>query len=248
MRILVACESSGVTREALRRRGHDAWSCDFLPAKDGSAFHYQCDMREIVGIGWDGMVFHPDCTFLTISAEWAYKDPDFERYPGVGYHQKVMKGTLVGEERRKAREEAIAFAVWGMGLDIPRIIMENPVGVLSTRYRKADFSVQPYQFGDDASKRTCFWVKGLGRMLIDPQKRKEGRWVEWPRGSGKMVERWANQTDSGQNKLSPGEDRWDIRSKTYPGIAEAIADLFEADGVEKRSKCADNVQEQVGKN
>ncbi len=222
MRILVACESSGVVREALRRRGHDAWSCDLLPAKDGSPYHFQCDMREVVGRGWDGMVFHPDCTYLTCSAEWAYGDGP--------YHQKIKPGTLVGEARRRARDAAVAFATWGMNLDIPRIIMENPVGVLSTRYRPADFTIQPYQFGDDASKRTCFWVKGLGKMKIDPDKRKVGRWVEWPRGSGKMVERWANQTDSGQNRLSPSDDRWDIRSKTYPGIGEAIADVFEQEG------------------
>jgi hypothetical protein len=115
-----------------------------------------------------------------------------------------------------------------MRCGIPRVIAENPVGVLSTRYRKPRFTVQPYQLGEDASKRTCFWIEGAAppALKLDPAKRFAGRMVEWPRGSGKMVERWSNQTDSGQNALTPSDDRWSDRSETYPGIANMLADQF----------------------
>lgn len=110
-----------------------------------------------------------------------------------------------------------------MAAPVPRIAIENPVGAIGTRIRAADQFVQPYDFGDDASKRTGLWLKGLPPLVIDPAKRFSGRLVEWPRGSGKMVERWSNQTDSGQNRLGPSADRWAARSVTYAGIARAMA-------------------------
>lgn len=209
MRVLLGCESSGVVRRAFRALGHESWSCDFLPADDGSEFHYQCNVREVVGMGWDLAIFFPTCTYLTGSAEWAYGDGP--------YHQKVKTGTLVGLARRQAREEALDFVKFLWGLPIPKIAIENPVGCLSTRFRKPSQIIHPWMFGDDASKATCLWLKGL--PLLAPTLTVEPRIVD-----GKN--RWGNQTDSGQNRLPPTEDRWKIRSQTYPGIAKAMANTW----------------------
>jgi len=163
---------------------------------------------------WDLMIAHPPCTYLTISAEWAYRYPDFVRYPGVGYHQKVKPETLVGEPRREARGDAIRFFKHLLNAPIERIAIENPVGVISSRIRKPDQVIQPHQFGADASKQTCLWLKGL--PLLKATKQIGPRIV-----NGKK--RWGNQTDGGQNKLTPSDDRWAERSLTYPGIAAAMA-------------------------
>ena len=222
MRVAVFCETSGIVREAFRRRGHDAISIDLLPAQDGSPHHIVGDMFEVFdhlaaqGKTPDLAIFHPTCTYLTISAEWAYSDGP--------YHQKVKPGTLVGSARREARDTAIADVVRIAKLPIRRKAIENPIGVLSSRFRKPDQVIQPNWFGDDASKATCLWLWEL--PLLVPTKRLRGRLVEWPRGSGKIVERWSNQTDGGQNKLPPSDDRWKLRSDTFPGIAEAFADQW----------------------
>ena len=213
MMVLVACESSGVVRSAFRALGHEAWSCDLLPADDESPFHYHCDLREVVPLKWDIGIFHPTCTYLTCSAEWAYGDGP--------YHQKVKAGTLVGAARREARLEAIEFVKFIWALDIPRLCIENPKGALSTKFMKPSQIIQPHYFGDDASKETCLWIRGM--PLLVPTLHVPPRIVEWPKGSGKMVKRWANQTDSGQNKLTPSDNRWKERSKTYQGIANAMA-------------------------
>jgi len=222
MKILCGMEFSGAVRRAFRERGHDAWSCDLLPAADGSPYHIQGDVFDYLDNDWDGAIFHPSCTYLTISAEWAYKEPDYERYPGVGYHQRVKPETLTGFAREEARHEAIKDFARLWECEIPRVVIENPAGVVSTRYTPYTQKIQPYDFGDDASKGTCLWIRGWPRLV--PTRRVPGRMVEWPRGSGKMVERWANQTDSNQNRLTPSEDRWAERSKTYPGIAAALAE------------------------
>jgi len=218
MRVLIACEYSGRTREAFRRRGHDAWSCDLLPADDGSMFHYAGDVRLILDCGWDLMIAHPPCTYLTWSAEWAYKDGP--------YHQRVKRGTLVGAARRRAREEAAEFFLDLYYSSIPRVAIENPVGYMSKCFRKPDQYIQPWQFGDDASKKTCLWLRNLPLLKRDPKIFHPGRMVEWPPGSGKMVRRWSNQTDSGHNKLRDTDDRWKERSVTYRGWAEAFADQW----------------------
>jgi hypothetical protein len=122
-------------------------------------------LREVLNKQWDLAIFHPDCTYLTISAEWAYKDADFARYPGVGYHQKLKAGTLAGEKRREARKEALAFFRLLLESGIPKIAVENPVGVVSTSIRPSDQTIQPWMFGDDASKATCLWLVGLDPLL-----------------------------------------------------------------------------------
>lgn len=212
MRVLVACEYSGRVRDAFRARGHEAVSCDLLDTEVPGP-HYKGDVRDILKDGWDLMIAHPDCTYLTCSAEWAYTDGP--------YHQKVKPGTLVGAERRAARAEALAFVKTLLSAPIKRICIENPVGVIGSFIRSASQFIQPYEFGHDASKRTGLWLEEL--PLLIPTKRISGRLVEWPEGSGKTVERWGNQTDSGQNKLPPSKDRWKDRARTYQGVACAMA-------------------------
>lgn len=223
VRILIGCETSGMVREAFRALGHDAYSADLLPSDDGSPFHVQCDHElHLLDIAqdrrrkWDCFIVHPPCTYLTLSAAWAFKDGP--------YHQKVKPGTLVGADRREARERAIQFvrALWG--LPIERKAIENPRGFLSTMWKPFTQEIQPYQFGADASKGTCLWLQNL--PILRPTQYVEPRIVEWPKGSGKLVKRWSNQTDSGQNNLTPSGDRWKPRSKTYPGIARAMAEQW----------------------
>jgi hypothetical protein len=225
MRVLIGCECSGVVRDAFLAMGHSAFSCDLKPTRRPGP-HFQCDVRDVLGMGWDLGIFHPDCTFLTCSAEWAYADPDYVRYPGVGYHQKVKPGTLTGAARREARAAAISFVKSLAACGIPRIAIENPgSGALSKAWRPADQIIQPYEFGDDASKATGLWLVNLLTLVIDPAKRRAGRIVTDPR-TGKLVERWGNQTDGGQNKLPPSKDRRERRSDTYAGIAAAMAEQW----------------------
>lgn len=198
MRVLVACEFSGTVRDAFRRRGHDAYSCDLLPDARGSGFHYQGDVLALLAQKepWDLMIAHPPCTYLSVSGlHWN------KRRPG----------------RLEKTEAALEFVRALMAAPIPRIAIENPISCISTRIRKPDQVIQPHQFGADASKATCLWLKGL--PLLTPTKHVAPRIV-----NGKP--RWSNQTDSGQNKLPPSADRWALRSETYPGIAEAMADQW----------------------
>jgi hypothetical protein len=152
MRILIGCERSGVVRRAFRAAGHDAWSCDLVPAADGDRHHLQCDVLSVLDDGWDMALFHPDCTFFTNSAAWAFRDPDYDRWPGIGYHQKIRPGTLTGAARRAARDRDAAFVVRLVNCPIPRIAIENPHGWLARLLGPASQVVQPNQFGDDASR------------------------------------------------------------------------------------------------
>lgn len=202
MRVLVACEFSGTVREAFRRMGHDAWSADLLPAADGSPYHIQGDVLNVIGNDWDLMIAHPPCTYLTVSGlHWNKRDP----------------------ERAQKTEAGLEFVRQLLSAPIPRIALENPVSCISSRIRKPDQTIQPYEFGADASKRTCLWLKNLPPLRKDPAKRVAGRWVHH---NGRAVERWSNQTDSGQNRLPPSADRWALRSITYLGIAEAMAEQW----------------------
>lgn len=195
MRVLVACEYSGTVRDAFRAAGHYALSCDLLPT-DVDGPHYQGDVRDIINDGWDIMIAHPPCTYLCSS--------------GLHWNKRV-------EGRAAKTEEALEFVQFLLDAPIPRIALENPIGCIGTRIRKADQTIQPWQFGHDASKSTCLWLKGLPALV--PTEIIEPRIVD-----GKK--RWANQTDSGQNRLPPSEDRWKIRSETYAGIAKAMANQW----------------------
>lgn len=192
MRVLIACESSGVVRDAFKALGHHAVSCDLLPTeKEGH--HYQGDIFDIIDHRWDLLIAHPPCTYLCSSG---------------------MHWTTRGFRDPQLTEDALLFVQRLMEAPIQRIAIENPVGAISTRIRKPEQIIQPYQFGDDASKKTCLWLKGLPVL-------KHTQYIKPRIANGKQ--RWANQTDSGQNRLGPSDDRWKERSKTYSGIANAMA-------------------------
>lgn len=195
MRVLVACEYSGRVRDAFIAAGHDAMSCDLLPT-DAAGPHYQGDVLDIINDGWDLMVAHPPCTYLSVSG---------------------MHWTTRGLRDPQLTEDALNFVRKLLDAPIGMIALENPVSVISSRIRKPDQIINPYEFGHDASKKTCLWLKNLPKLastnMIEPRII-NGR------------KRWANQTDSGQNKLAPSDDRWKIRSETYKGIAEAMANQW----------------------
>ena len=210
MRVLVACEFSGTVRDAFRMRGHDAVSCDLLDTEVPGP-HIKGNVFDVLDLGWDLMIAQPPCTYLTCSAEWAYKNGP--------HHQRIEPGALVGAARRKARQEAIEFFMALANAPIPKICIENPVGIISKVWRKPDQYIQPYQYGHDESKKTGLWLKNL--PLLEPT----GPFVE-PRlvnKNGKIYKRWGNQTDSGQNKLTPRDDRWKDRSRFWLGVAKAMA-------------------------
>ena len=197
MNVIIACEFSGVVRDAFLRKGHNAISCDLLPS-DVPGPHYQGDVFDIIDDNFDLMIAHPPCTYLCAAGlHWNKKRP--------GRAQKT--------------EEALAFVKKLMAAGISKICIENPVGRISTAIMPPDQYIQPYEFGHNASKKTGLWLKNLPKLK--PTKYVEPRYVE-----GKK--RWGNQTDSGQNKVSPSKNRWKIRAKTYQGIAEAMADQWGA--------------------
>ena len=192
MKVLIACEYSGTVRDAFIAAGHDAMSCDLLPT-DAPGPHYQGDVRDVLGDGWDLMIAHPPCTYLSVS----------------GMHR-----TARGLRDPQLTEDALDFVRLLLAAPVPRIALENPVSVISTRVRKPDQIIQPWQYGHDASKTTCLWLKGL--PALRPTQIVAPRIVDGRK-------RWGNQTDSGQNRLSPSPDRWKRRSATYAGIAAAMA-------------------------
>jgi hypothetical protein len=200
MRVLIACESSGVLRNAFRALGHDAWSCDLQPADDGHVCHIQGDAIAAIANGlegepWELVIGHPPCTHLSASGArwWKAKQEDGRQAAGVAFFLAMVHAC-----------ESIGCK-WAM---------ENPIGIMSSVYRKPDQIVQPWQFGDDASKATCLWTSGLPALRATAS-------VAPRMVNGKP--RFANQTDSGQNRLSPSTDRWKLRSVTYAGIANAMA-------------------------
>ena len=180
MRVLIACEFSGTMRRAFRAHGHDAWSCDLLPAEDGSPHHIQGDAILTANSwhGWDLMIAHPPCTHLAVSGARWFK------------------------EKRQEQEEALAFVQALMDAPIERIAIENPISVISSRIRKPDQIIQPWQFGHGEIKATCWWLKNLPKLV--PTNIVEGR-------------------EARVHKMSPGPDRWKERSRTLDGIAAACA-------------------------
>lgn len=211
MNVLVACECSGRVRDAFRALGHNAWSCDLKPSEsDEGGYHMEGDVRwwltpKMMAVWkWHLLIAHPNCQFLSVSNNGPVNN-------GCSLYTK--------EQAQQYRQEAVDFFMEMINAPVPLIAVENPIGIMSSRYRRPDQIIQPYQFGDDASKRTCLWLKGL--PLLQHTKRVPGRMVNW--GGGRTVERWSNQTDSGQNKLPPSPDRSAIRAVTYPGIAHAFA-------------------------
>lgn len=195
LRVLIGCEESQTVCKAFRAKGHEAYSCDILPCSGGHPeWHIQDDVLNHLK-GWDLIIAHPPCTYLSVSGiHWNNR--------GRGW-----------EETNKALD--FVRAIFDAPVD--RLCLENPVSIISSKIRKPDQIIQPYQFGHDASKKTCLWLKGL--PLLEPTEYVPPRVV-----NGKN--RWGNQTDSGQNKLGPSETRAKERSVTYRGIAEAMADQW----------------------
>ncbi len=223
-RVFVACEESATVRDAFTRRGHDAVSCDLLPTRNPLGWHVMGDMAELLDREWDIVLGFPPCIFLTNSAEWAFKDPDFLRYPGVGYHQKLKPGTLTGDSRRTARQQALAtvLRIWRSA---GKVCIENPIGYLSNAWQKPTQIIQPHEFGHPHSKSTGLFLKNLPPLKpTNVLAIEEHGWLP-PNG----IWRWMNQTAGGQNNLSPTADRDKIRSTTYPGIADAMAEQWGGD-------------------
>lgn len=196
MRVLIACEESQTVCKAFRKLGHEAYSCDTAEPSGGrSEWHIQGDaINAAYNMGpWDLMIAHPPCTYLSVSGlHWN------KRIPG----------------RDEKTEAALRFVRCLMDAPVKKIVIENPVSCISTMIRKPEQIIQPYEYGDDASKKTCLWIKGLPRLVptgFIPPRMVNGK------------PRWRNQTDSGQNKLGPSPDRSRLRSKTYQGIADAMA-------------------------
>jgi hypothetical protein len=227
MRVIVGCEYSQIVTMAFRKKRHEAYSCDIIPCEGGHPeWHFQDDIFEVLKRErFDIGIFHHPCTYLTNSANKWLKD-----------QPKRKSGTLVGEERRNAREESIAFVFALQNCGIPRVAIENPIGCISTFYRKPDQIIQPYMFGEDASKSTCLWLEGLPKLeptnIVPPMLACCGHILPdnvgmygcpYCGGVKKPKKIWGNQTPSGQNKLGPSEYRWKLRSTTYLGIAEAMA-------------------------
>lgn len=234
--ILIACEASGVIRRAFAARGWNAWSCDLKPSEDNSPMHHQGDIFEYLtsfGTGYPNskatlpfhaMIAHPECRFLCSSGlHWL-----------TPRYDKITRRIKYGEEKRVAERtqktaDALNFAQRLWELNIPHIALENSIGRLSIRIGKPTQIIQPYQFGHDASKATALWLKNLPKLI--PTQLIPGRRVPRETFNGPNRFRWANQTDSGQNRLGPdkaGEEgkRSADRARTYPGIAEAMADQW----------------------
>lgn len=186
MKVLVACEYSGRVRDAFAARGHYAMSCDFEPTETVGN-HYQGDVFDVIDDGWDLMICHPPCTHLAVSGARWFKD------------------------KQQEQQEALEFVRKLLDAPIDKICLENPVSIISSRIRKPDQIIQPWQFGHPESKATCLWLKNLSPLVPTNTLQKPS--------SG----RWDNQTPSGQNKLPPGPNRWKERSRTYEGIAAAMA-------------------------
>ena len=199
MKVLVACEYSGTVRDAFRARGHDAWSCDLLPCDADPAWHYQGDVFDIIGDGWDLMVAHPPCTYLT--------------YAGTRHWNNLGRAEL--------RNEALNLFMKLVKAPIEKIAIENPVGYVNTIYRKPDQIIHPYYFGDPFQKRTCLWLKNLPKLVYHDSiiaKPEPDYICKGEKSKGKKIN-WCEGV-KGTNKDNP---RWKIRSKTFQGIADAMA-------------------------
>lgn len=188
MKILIACEYSGTVREAFAKLGHDAWSCDILETEIPGN-HLQCDVREIIGDGWDMMIAHPPCTHLAVSGARWFKDKKVEQ------------------------AEALEFVRFLLNSPIERIALENPISIISSHIRKPDQIIQPWQFGHGETKATCLWLQNLPKL-------KPTNIVE-----GREQRIW---------KMSPGKNRWKERSRTFEGIAQAMANQW---GLETKKGC-----------
>lgn len=205
MRVLIACEESQTVCKAFRKREFEAYSCDIQDQSGGHPeWHIKGDVLEVINDGWDLIIAHPPCTYLTVTGNKWLKD-----------QPKRKSGALVGAERREARDNAIKFFMMFANANSKFIAIENPIGVISTVWKKPDQVIHPWQFGHEASKSTCLWLKNLP-LLKSTNIVGKGEFIEYK--SGKRCTKW--YADAA--KYSP-EVRAKIRNKTFEGIAEAMA-------------------------
>lgn len=184
MKVLVACEFSGVVRRAFRERGHDAWSCDLLPSDDDSPFHIQADIRDDYCHGWDLMIAHPPCTHLAVSGARWFKD------------------------KQKEQAEALEFVQFLLDVPIERIALENPVSIISSHIRKPDQIIQPWQFGHGETKATCLWLKNLPKLT--PTNIVEGREARVHR-EPPGPDRWKKRSITFQGIADAMAEQWEQR-------------------------------------
>jgi site-specific DNA-cytosine methylase len=204
-KVLIACEYSGVVRDAFTKAGHDATSCDILPT-ESEGKHYQGDILDILNDGWDLMIAHPPCQYLTNA--------------GIRWFNEERYGDKA-RERKKLRAEAFDFFMKLVNAPIPKIAVENPVGWVNSHYRKANQIIHPYYFGDPENKRTCLWLKNLPNLqptnIVEPKVyayyksgAKKGKPIYWCDYQGRRKD----------------AERWKIRSTTFQGIADAMANQW----------------------
>lgn len=210
MKILVACEESQAVTKQLRAKGHEAFSCDLLPCSGGHPeWHFQKSVWDVIDMGWDMMIAHPPCTYLAVSgARWLYN-----------------KDGSKNEERWKNQAEALDFVRKLMDAPIDKIAIENPISVISTHIRKPDQIVHPYMFGDKASKSTCLWLKNLP-LLTPTDIVEKGEYKEWVCSTTGRKKRQATWYYEALLKAKTPEERRTLRSKTFEGIAKAMADQW----------------------
>lgn len=204
MKVLVACEESQRVCAEFRRLGHEAFSCDVLPCSGGHPeWHLRQDVLPLLSEPWDLVIAHPPCTYLAVAGNRWF---DVERYGDRA------------RERHRLRDEAAAFFMRFAEAECPRVAVENPVGAMSTRYRRPDQIVHPYMFGDPERKATCLWLKGLPPLV--PTDVVEPNVIAYKNGKG---------TDSPWHLSTlglPPKERSVLRSKTFPGLAKAMADQW----------------------
>ena len=202
MRVLVACEESQEVCKAFRALGHEAYSCDIEPCSGGHPeWHLQCDALEIIKMRWDLIIAHPPCTYLTNAGNKWFKAEFKERFP----------------DRENQREAAVQFFMSFWNADCARVAIENPQGIMSSRFRKPDQYIEPYMFGDAEKKKTGLWLRGL--PALTPTEVVEPVIIEC--ASGAREPRWHMET-----MHLPPKERSKTRSKTFPGIARAMAEQW----------------------
>jgi hypothetical protein len=210
LNVLIACEFSGAIRNEFRKLGHNAYSCDIVPSEDNSPYHYQCDVRNVINAyEWDLMIAHPPCTYLTLAGNRWFKPEYKDKYP----------------TREQDRAEAIEFFQTLINANIPHIAVENPIGIMSSVYRKPDQIIQPWQFGDPFQKSTCLWLKDLPKLEHTDVVSK-GEFIEWECKKTGRIKRQPKWYADAFQKTSDPVQRQKIRNTTFPGIAKAIAEQY----------------------
>jgi hypothetical protein len=211
MKVLVACEYSGIVRDEFIKKGHQAVSCDILPSESNLGKHYQGDVKDILNEDWDLMIAHPPCTYLTVTGNRWFYHPEDKDLP-----TSKRRPHPLHPNRRQLQVEALDFVRLLLNAPINKIALENPISVISTKIRKPDQIIQPYEFGHPTTKTTCLWLKNLDKLnptnIVEPEwvYTKNRRWSKFYYDTYKL----------------PNDEKAKARSRTFLGIAEAMADQW----------------------